>query len=72
MSNNQSTMVTSISNAGKTAIDAKTTAQQAAITTIAGAASVVGYKPGDATGNATYVAAVKSAASALGRRQVLS
>ena len=66
MSNNQSTMVTTIKNAGKTAQDSQSAAQQAALTTILNAQSVVGYKPGDSTNNATYVAAVKSAASALG------
>ena len=65
MSTNQTTMVKSISDAGKTATDSKTVAQQAALTTINAAGPDVGYKRGDATGNATYVAAVMSAASAL-------
>jgi hypothetical protein len=72
MSSNQQTMVTSIAAAGKTSQATKDAAVTTHLTTIAAAASVAGYKPGDPTGNATYVAAVKSAASALADSRALA
>ena len=65
MSANQETMRSTIASATKTHQAALATAEAAKQQTIDAAASVVAYIPGFPTGNATYLAAVKSASAQL-------